>query len=93
MAERWELYLDGIEIANAYSELTDAREQRRRFEQWGQQRAAAGNVVYPLDEPFLDALDVMPETGGAALGVDRLLLWLLDLASFDQIMMFRDPWQ
>ena len=44
----------------------------------GQQRAAAGNVVYPLDEPFLDALDAMPETGGAALGVDRLLLWLLD---------------
>ena len=93
VAERWELYLDGIEIANAYSELTDAREQRRRFEQWGKQRAAAGNVVYPLDEPFLDALNVMPETGGAALGIDRLLLWLLDAASFNQIMMFRDPWE
>ena len=93
MAERWELYLDGVEIANAYSELTDAHELRSRFERWGQQRAAVGKVVYPLDEPFLAALDLMPETGGAALGVDRLLLWLLDEASFDQIMMFRDPWQ
>jgi lysyl-tRNA synthetase class 2 len=57
VAERWELYLGGIEIANAYSELTDPVEQRARFEKWGEQRRALGKTVYPIDEEFIQCLD------------------------------------
>jgi len=74
VAERWELYLGGIEIANAYSELTDPVEQRARFEHWGEQRRALGKEVYPIDEEFIQALETMPPASGVALGVDRLLM-------------------
>ena len=57
VAERWELYVGGLEIANAFSELTDPAEQRKRFEQCAAQRQAAGKEVYPMDEPFLAALE------------------------------------
>ena len=77
VAERWELYLNGVELANAYSELTDPAEQRRRFEQWGRKRAARGAEVYPLDEAFLTALADMPAAGGIAIGIDRLVMALL----------------
>ena len=64
VAERWELYIDGVEIANAFSELTDAVEQRARFEGWAAERRAAGRTVYPLDEDFLAALKAgMPPAG------------------------------
>ena len=76
VAERWELYLGGIEIANAYSELTDPVEQRARFECWGEQRRALGKEVYPIDEEFIQALEKMPPASGVALGVDRLLMIL-----------------
>lgn len=88
-AERWELYLGGIEIANAFSELTDAHEQRRRFEEWGAGRAAGGREVYALDEAFLAALESgLPECAGVALGVDRLLLALLGAPSLDEVIPF-----
>lgn len=90
VAERWELYLNGIEIANAYSELTDSEEQRRRFEQWAKQRQQFGRVVYPLDEEFIDCLNRMPPSGGCALGVDRLLMVLTGAKSLDDILFFRD---
>jgi len=74
-AERWELYLGGLEIANAYSELTDPDEQRRRFAACAAARAARGKPVYPLDEDFLEALRRGPATaGGIALGLDRFIL-------------------
>ncbi len=75
VAERWELYANGLELANAYSELVDAGEQRARFEESASTRAHAGHEVYPLDEAFLGALEAgMPPTGGIAIGVDRLIM-------------------
>ena len=74
VAERWELYVDGLELANAFTELTDPVEQRRRFEGARAERRALGEADYPLDEAFLDALARMPPSGGVALGVDRLVM-------------------
>ena len=74
VAERWELYVDGLELANAFTELTDPVEQRRRFELAREERRALGEADYPLDEEFLDALARMPPSGGVALGVDRLVM-------------------
>lgn len=90
VAERWELYVGGIEIANAYSELTDPVEQRARFEKWGAQRKALGKIVYPIDEEFIRCLAEMPPSGGCALGIDRLLMALAGTATLDDILPFRD---
>ena len=91
LAERWELYLGGMELANAYSELTDATTQRLRFEQCNEQRKQSGQPVYPLDEPFLQALDKMPPCGGIALGVDRLVMLLCDAPTIDEVRTFCPP--
>ncbi len=89
VADRWELYLDGIELANAYGELTDAVEQRQRFVQWNEQRSRLGFDVYPLDEDFLSSLSVgLPPCGGIALGFDRLVMLLAGAASLDDITAF-----
>ena len=90
VAERWELYLGGMEIANAYSELTDPVEQRARFIECAAARAAAGRPIYPLDEEFLAELENMPPTGGIALGVDRLVMILADLVTLDDLLPFRE---
>lgn len=89
VAERWELYIHGIEIANAYSELTDAAEQRRRFEACAQKRKKRGKPTYSIDETFLHALETMPPAGGVALGVDRLLMLLCGADSLDAVLPFR----
>ncbi|HOU21917.1 MAG TPA: EF-P lysine aminoacylase EpmA [Kiritimatiellia bacterium] len=88
-AERWELYLAGIELANAYSELTDPGEQRARFEAANAARVRRGGRPCPLDETFLAALAHMPPSGGIALGVDRLLMILADVDSLDGVLPFR----
>ena len=88
-AERWELYLAGIELANAYSELTDPAEQRARFLEANAARQKRGAPPYPLDEAFLAALHHMPPSGGIALGIDRLLMILADADSLDAILPFR----
>ncbi|MFO1532038.1 MAG: EF-P lysine aminoacylase EpmA [Kiritimatiellia bacterium] len=89
--ERWELYLDGVEIANAYGELTDPAEQRRRFEEWAALRASEGRKVYPLDEPFLAALaSGLPPCAGIALGVDRLAMILAGATTLDEVIAFRE---
>ena len=74
VAERWELYVDGLELANAFTELTDPAEQRRRFEESRAERRRLDEADYPLDEEFLEALSRMPPAGGVALGVDRLVM-------------------
>lgn len=74
VAERFEVYLNGIEIANGYGELTDATEQRQRFEATIAMRQSRGLPTYPIDEAFLAVLDAMPPTAGIALGVDRLVM-------------------
>ncbi|MGD9782217.1 MAG: EF-P lysine aminoacylase EpmA [Kiritimatiellia bacterium] len=89
-AERWELYLGGVELANAYSELADPAEQRARFEEANAQRQKRGAKPYPIDEVFLAALAHMPPSGGIALGVDRLLMILADADSLDAVLPFRN---
>ncbi len=90
VAERWELYIGGLELANAYSELTDAAEQRARFEEAARQRRALGKDVYPLDEAFLSALPRMPPSGGIALGFDRLVMLFADAPTLDGVIAFRE---
>lgn len=90
VAERWELYIGGLELANAYSELTDPVEQRARFVECAQARRVLGKEVYPLDEDFLAALENMPPAGGIALGVDRLAMLFADAATLDDVMAFRE---
>ena len=91
IAERWELYLDGVEVANAYSELTDPAEQRARFGECAQKRAARGAPVYPLDEDFLVSLDAgMPPTGGVAVGIDRLIMLRYGHYNLDKVILFRE---
>ena len=74
VADRFELYACGVELANAFGELTDAREQRRRFEAEMEEKQRVYGETYPLDEDFLAALDYMPGASGAALGFDRLVM-------------------
>ena len=89
-AERWELYVEGIELANAYSELTDPSEQRARFEACAQERAQRGMPTYGIDERFLSALEKMPPTGGVALGLDRLLMLMRGEKTLDGVLPFRN---
>jgi lysyl-tRNA synthetase class 2 len=89
VAERFELYLEGVELANGFQELTDGDEQRRRFLADLEVRAAAGLAMSPLDEAFLDALAAgMPEAAGVALGVDRLLMCRLGARHIDEVLAF-----
>lgn len=74
VAERFELYVCGVELANAFGELTDPAEQRRRFVQWMDEKERIYGERYPLDEEFLAALAQMPEASGIALGFDRLAM-------------------
>jgi lysyl-tRNA synthetase class 2 len=74
LAERFELYLGAVELANGYHELNDAAEQRARFTRDHAVRAARGAVLPPLDEPLLQALPGLPDCAGVAVGVDRLLM-------------------
>ena len=85
VAERWELYVGGMELANAFTELTDPAEQRRRFEAARAERRALGEADYPLDEEFLSALAHMPRAGGVALGVDRLVMLACGATSIDEV--------
>lgn len=90
LAERWELYLAGIEIANAFSELTDAAEQRKRFEECARKRRAMDKVVYELDLEFLAALEKgLPPSAGVALGIDRLVMLFGGVDSLDDVLPFR----
>ena len=74
VAERFELYACGVELANAFAELTDAAEQRHRFEGDMAQKQAIYGERYPIDEDLLAALPLMPPTSGIALGLDRLVM-------------------
>jgi len=91
LAERWELYLNGIEIANAYSELVDAHEQIARLEKIAAMRGKLGKPVYPADEKFIAALRRgFPPCGGIALGIDRLVMVLSGGKTLDDAMSFRE---
>ena len=88
VAERFELYICGMELANGFSELTDPAEQRRRFQEAIEQRNRLGKAPSPMPEPFLDDLSRMPEAAGIALGLDRLVMVLTDAAVIDQVVAF-----
>ncbi len=88
LAERFELYAGGLELANGFSELTDPSEQRERFLKEQHRREDTGKAPYPMPEKFLEALDHMPPCAGIALGVDRLVMLLTDKASIDQVVAF-----
>ena len=75
-AERWEFYVDGLELANCFTELCDRDEQARRFEAARENRRSLGESDYPLDTGFLDVLPAIGSASGAALGVDRLVMVL-----------------
>ncbi|MDD5483165.1 MAG: EF-P lysine aminoacylase EpmA [Kiritimatiellae bacterium] len=90
LAERWELYLAGIEIANAFTELTDAAEQRARFEECAQKRRVFGKEVYEVDAEFMAALEKgLPPSAGVALGFDRLAMLFAGVDSLDKALPFR----
>jgi lysyl-tRNA synthetase class 2 len=88
LAERFELYVGGLELANGFSELTDSTEQRRRFIEANSLRKDAGQTELPLPEPFLEVLDSMPQSAGIALGVDRLVMLTTGARSIDAIVTF-----
>jgi len=88
LAERFELYVGGLELCNAFSELIDPVEQRKRFEQELQRRRKSGEVEYPMPEKFLAALSKMPEATGNALGIDRLVMLLADADTIDAVVAY-----
>jgi elongation factor P--(R)-beta-lysine ligase len=88
VAERFELYVGGVELANGFGELNDAPEQRRRLVSEQDQRRAAGRPIYPLDERFLAAVGKMPPSGGVAVGLDRLLMLLLGAKTIEEVLLF-----
>ena len=85
VAERWEFYVDGLELANCFTELCDPAEQRQRFEAARRERRQLGESDYPIDEAFLSTLGSIGSAAGVALGVDRLVMTLLGAPSIDAV--------
>jgi lysyl-tRNA synthetase class 2 len=88
VAERFELYAGGLELANGFSELNDPVEQRYRFIIANQRRTEAGYTTLPPPEPFLQELALMPPSAGIALGIDRLVMLFADTNSIDDVIAF-----
>lgn len=88
VAERFELYAAGLELANGFSELVDAGEQRARLVLEQEERRAAGREVYPIDEKFLEAVGRMPAAAGVAVGFDRLVMLLTGAANIADTLLF-----
>ncbi len=88
VAERFELYVAGLELANAFSELTDPKEQRRRFVQEEARRRTAGKMASAMPEKFLAELGKLESAAGIALGVDRLVMLLTDATAIDEVVAF-----
>src|SRR6202521_3502683 len=86
VAERFEVYACGVELANGFGELTDAREQRHRFTSAMDEKQRRYGERYPLDEEFLDAVAKMPESSGVALGFDRLVMLASGALRIDQVV-------
>ncbi len=88
-AERFEVFLDGIELGNCFSELIDAKEQKKRFEAEKVLRQAQGKTKYPIDEDLIKALEVgLPEVSGIAVGVDRLVMLAANTSSISETLFF-----
>jgi lysyl-tRNA synthetase class 2 len=86
LAERFEMYVCGVELANGFGELTDAEEQRRRFDAEMDEKQRLHGERYPIDEDFLRALRQMPDASGVALGFDRLVMLATGAPSIDHVI-------
>ncbi|GLR94841.1 MULTISPECIES: EF-P lysine aminoacylase EpmA [Bradyrhizobium] len=86
VAERFEVYACGVELANGFGELTDAEEQRKRFTESMTEKQRRYGEAYPLDEDFLAAVAAMPEASGVALGFDRLVMLASGATRIDQVV-------
>lgn len=85
-AERFEVYVQGVELANAFSELTEAAEQRTRLEGEQQERTSRGMSTFALDEDFLEAVALLPKCAGIAFGIDRFVQLLLGCKDIDDVL-------
>jgi elongation factor P--(R)-beta-lysine ligase len=88
VAERFELYMGGLELANAFSELTDVIEQKKRFLEELDHRERKGKTRYPFPERFINDLEYLPPSAGIAFGVDRFIMLLTDSPSIDDVVSF-----
>jgi lysyl-tRNA synthetase class 2 len=89
LVERWEAFVGGIEISNAFTELNDPDEQRRRFEAQAEETARGDEETQPYDETYVESLEQgMPPTGGAGLGIDRLVMILTGAQSLREVLLF-----
>jgi lysyl-tRNA synthetase class 2 len=86
LAQRFELYACGVELANGFAEITDAAEQRQRFKEAMAERQRRYGEQYPLDEDFLAALAAMPPASGIALGFDRLVMLVTGAERIEQVL-------
>lgn len=86
VAERFELYCCGVELANGFGELTDADEQRQRFDEAMDEKERIYGERYPIDDAFLKTLEIMPDASGVALGLDRLVLLAAGADRLDQVI-------
>jgi lysyl-tRNA synthetase class 2 len=86
VAERFELFICGVEIANGFGELTDPVEQRARFAHEMAEKERIYKERHPIDEDFLAALETMPEASGVALGFDRLVMLATGAEHIDQVI-------
>ena len=86
---RFEVYLEGLELANAFDELTDGAEQRARFEAWQTERQRLGKEPFPADDAFFEAVAQLPPTVGIALGLDRLMARAMDSTSLSVTRPFK----
>lgn len=89
VAERFEVYIQGIELANGYHELTDVVEQKRRFDQDGEKRKKLNYPIVPIDNYLLSAMESgLPDCAGVALGIDRLIMIAAQKQNLSEVMAF-----
>ncbi|GAB4290516.1 MAG: EF-P lysine aminoacylase EpmA [Myxococcota bacterium] len=88
VAERCELYIAGVELANGFTELNDSAEQRRRFIEWGREKEKKTGEKFPIDERFIEAVGKMPDCAGIAVGLERILMLIANTDKIADVLPF-----